>query len=413
MMPVPLAQQGIPNPQAIAGRGPHVPNPAEIALRQSRKPTDRNLPDGIDEALIGEGAQHYGRMREVEQKLDAVMMRKRLDIQDSINRNVKRYRTMRIWISNTVENQPWQQQQEEQNSEQNGAMGSRQAGGRYRVKIEGRLLDGFEDPTASSDSEDEDGDEGRDPDAMEEDKMEENQKEKKESSQRRRNRLSHFFKSMTIDFDKPATPGVADLTTINWNKPSLPPNATSLPASADFDSLEFSRVAEVNLNVNLNLVRDENPERFRLSKELASMLDVEEEARSGIVVGLWEYISAMELQAIEEKRAVRCDDRLKAVCLIPFEYIPLQIFANSYQPRFSALTRSSSPTSLKAQLLIPFRSNPSNSPTPSASIPNSTTPVVPLQSTISALLLMIPCAQSCSQSPRRPNGRPCCAKSRV
>ena len=317
-MSVPLTQQGIPNPQAMAQRAHHLPNPAEIALRQSRKPTDRNIPDGVEDAVIGEGVQQYKRLREVEQKLDAVMMRKRMDIQDSITRNVKRYRTMRIWISNTVENQPWQQQQQqEQGGEQNGGMGSRQPGGRYRVKIEGRLLDDDEDPTISSDTEDEEGGKERDPDAMDEDKTEEKQKQKKQSTRPRQSRFSHFFKAMTIDFDKPVTPGVADLATINWSKPTLPPGATSLPPSADFDSLEFSRVAEVNLNININLIRDENPERLRLSKELAAMLDVEEEARGGIVVGLWEYINAMELQAIEEKRAVRCDERLKSVSPAP------------------------------------------------------------------------------------------------
>ncbi|KAL1953865.1 hypothetical protein VTO42DRAFT_2089 [Malbranchea cinnamomea] len=315
MMPVPLAQQGIPNPQTITQRAHPVPNPAEVALRQSRKPTDKNLPDGIDETVIGEGVQHFKRLREVEQKLDAVMLRKRLEIQDSINRNVKRYRTMRIWISNTVENQPWQQQQQQgEEPEFNGTIGARQSAGRYRVKIEGRLLDDDEDPTISDVSESEEGEKEQNSDATVADTAAKKQKKKKKTSARpQRSRLSHFFKSITVDFDKPTTPGIADLATITWNKPSLPPNATSLPPSADFDSLEFSRVSEVNLNVTINLVRDENPERLRLSKELASLLDVEEEARGGIVVGLWEYINAMELQENEEKRAVRCDDRLKAI----------------------------------------------------------------------------------------------------
>ena len=369
MMQVPLAQQGIPNPQVMAQRSHHVPNPAEIALRQSRKPTDKNLPDGLEDAVIGEGVQQYKRLREVEQKLDAVMMRKRMDIQDSINRNVKRYRTMRIWISNTVENQPWQQQQQqEQGGEQTGGMGSRQPGGRYRVKIEGRLLDDDEDPTVPSDSEDEDE---REPDAMEEDKTEKQKKKKKQSTRPRQSRFSHFFKAMTIDFDKPVTPGVADLATISWSKPTLPPGATSLPPSADFDSLEFSRVAEVNLNININLVRDENPERLRLSKELAAMLDVDEEARGGIVVGLWEYINAMELQAIEEKRAVRCDERLRSVSLDMLQSRTSALVTNRPANRSSTLTSFFSLTSLKAQPRIPLHSSLLSFPTPSVSIPSS------------------------------------------
>ena len=82
----------------------------------------------------------------------------------------------------------------------------------------------------------------------------------------------------------------------------------------EFDCLQFSRASQENLNVTISLVRDETPERYKLSKELADVLDTEEETRSGIVLGIWDYIRAMGLQEDEEKRQVRCDDRLRAVC---------------------------------------------------------------------------------------------------
>ena len=321
-MPAPVAhqQQGAPpHPHAVAQRGQHAPTQAEIAMRQSRKPTDKEFPDGIEHVIIGDGVDQYKRLRELERKLDATMMKKRLDIHDSVNKNVKRYRTMRIWISNVVENQPWQQQQRQQDNE-NSNQNNETVGpgsGRYRVKIEGRLLDDNDDANSLEEgTENQDKEKERDPDAMDEDSKDstdKTQEKKKSPSRSHRRRLSHFFKSITIDFDKPADQGVADLATISWNKPALPPNATTLPASADFDSLEFSRAAEVNINATINLVRDENPERLRLSKDLASMLDVEEEGRTGIVVGIYEYIRALELQENEEKRAVRADDKLKAV----------------------------------------------------------------------------------------------------
>lgn len=317
-MPVPLAQQAVPHPQMVQQRGHPVLNPAELAMRQSRKPTDKTLPDGIEEAVIGDGVQQFKRLQEVEKKLDALIMKKRLDVQESVSRTTKRYRTMRIWISNTVENQPWQQEQQQAGSDgQNGSMGSKTGAGRYKVKIEGRLLDDREVTDPSEESENEGDEKDRDPEAMQEDTSDEQKKQqkkgKKPAKPPHKKRLSHFFKAMTVEFDKPATPGTADLTTIHWTKPAVPPNATSLPPSCDFDSLEFSRVAEVNLNVMINLTRDENPERLRLSKDLAAMLDVKEEARGGIVVGIWEYIRAMELQEQEDKRAVRCDDKLRQV----------------------------------------------------------------------------------------------------
>jgi len=62
---------------------------SEDAKRRSRRPTDKNIPEGVEECVIGDGVQRYRELRDVESKLDAAMMRKRLDIQDSRNRNFK------------------------------------------------------------------------------------------------------------------------------------------------------------------------------------------------------------------------------------------------------------------------------------------------------------------------------------
>jgi SWI/SNF-related matrix-associated actin-dependent regulator of chromatin subfamily D len=59
------------------------------AKMRSRKPTDKTMPEGIEDCVIGDGVQKYRELRDVERRLDATMMRKRLDIQDSVNRHVK------------------------------------------------------------------------------------------------------------------------------------------------------------------------------------------------------------------------------------------------------------------------------------------------------------------------------------
>ncbi len=63
----------------------------ETAKRRSRKPTDKNLPDNIDDCTIGDMAARYRDLRDFERRLDATMTRKRLDIVDSVNRSVKVY----------------------------------------------------------------------------------------------------------------------------------------------------------------------------------------------------------------------------------------------------------------------------------------------------------------------------------
>lgn len=297
-MPVPMPQHAASAQYMPAQRA--MPHPNEAALRRSRKPTDKNIPDGIEDVVIGEGVQQYKSLRDLEKRLDAAIVRKRLDIQDSISKTVKKYRTMRIWITNTVENQPWQ------------GTGSTPGSGRYKVRIEGRLLDDDSDPTTPDDDETGDKGDAAGDDGMDQDK-EEGEKEKKPESKKQSQRFSHFFKTITIDFDKPANAVPEEVKSVNWTKPQLPPNATSAPPSAEFDSLQFSRASQENLNVTISLIRDETPERYKLSKELAEVLDVEEETRSGIVLGIWDYIRAMELQEDEEKRQVRCDHRLRSV----------------------------------------------------------------------------------------------------
>ncbi|KKK12015.1 SWI-SNF complex subunit (BAF60b) [Aspergillus rambellii] len=301
-MPVPIPQHAVA-PQYVAPQR-NMPHPNDAALRRSRKPTDKSIPDGVEDVIIGEGAQQYKSLRDLEKRLDAAIVRKRLDIQDSISKTVKKYRTMRIWVSNEVENQPWQNP-----GAQNGLIpGSNPGSGRYKVRIEGRLLDDDSDPTTDPAS-DEEADAQDTTDAMDHDGPD----AKQSASKRSRQRFSQFFKSITIDFDKASTVNPDDVQTINWTKPQLPPNTATLPPTADFDSLQFSRPSQENLNVTISLIRDETPERYKLSKELAEVLDVEEETRSGIVLGIWDYIRAMGLQEDEEKRLVRCDDRLRSI----------------------------------------------------------------------------------------------------
>jgi SWI/SNF-related matrix-associated actin-dependent regulator of chromatin subfamily D len=56
---------------------------------RARKPTDKNLAEGVEDCIIGDGAQRYRELKDLERRLDATMSRKRLDVQQSVDRNVK------------------------------------------------------------------------------------------------------------------------------------------------------------------------------------------------------------------------------------------------------------------------------------------------------------------------------------
>ncbi|KAI9811734.1 MAG: hypothetical protein M1827_005279 [Pycnora praestabilis] len=288
---------------------------AEEARRRSRRPTDKNIPEGIEDIIIGDGVQRYKELRDMERRLDAVMMRKRLDIQDSVNRNVKTYKTLRIWISNTAENQPWQAR----GLDENAFDFSTGIEATYKVKIEGRLLDD-EDEDELSDSEDEtDGgadernDGEKDAAAMETDGADTDNTARNQASEPPRKKLSHFFKSIVIDFDRSKSLQPDAATQIEWKKPKPLKDVLIPPSATEFDCLEFERKSDENINVTVNLVRDEYPERYRLSKDLAELLDTDESPRAEVVMGIWEYTKAMGLQEDEDKRGMRCDERMRAV----------------------------------------------------------------------------------------------------
>lgn len=67
----------------------------ELAKRRSRKPTDKNMPDGVEDSIVDpEGVQRYKDLRDVERLLDATTTRKRLDASENANRSHAKVRAL-------------------------------------------------------------------------------------------------------------------------------------------------------------------------------------------------------------------------------------------------------------------------------------------------------------------------------
>jgi chromatin remodeling complex protein RSC6 len=215
-------------------------------------------------------------------------------------------KTLRIWISNTVQDQVWQGNGPTSDSfDFSGA-----AEASYRVKIEGRLLDdeASEDeigtkPSASN-AATEDNDVKMDEDAV---------TTERSGTVFNKSKLSFFFKAMTVDFDRSRFRNGAEQS-VEWKKPDAAlrqPNGPNLPAAADFDEITFKRNGDENANITINLFRQEIPERYQFSSELVDVVDMKEGTQQEAVMGLWEYIRLRSLQEDEEKRNFRCDELLK------------------------------------------------------------------------------------------------------
>jgi SWI/SNF-related matrix-associated actin-dependent regulator of chromatin subfamily D len=295
-------------PQQLQQQAQAAAHATEQAKRRSNKPTDRTMPDGVESVVIGDGVQRYRDLRDLERRLDATMTRKRLDVVDSVTRNPKRYKTLRIWISNTVEDQAWQGNGLNVDSFDFSST----VESSYRVKIEGRLL-GEEDDADKSDEEAAKKTDGGD-DKMDTDAAAKAKAVKPASAKPgQRYRFSHFFKSLSVEFsDRNRARNGADQS-VEWKKPDRTPAASNLPAAADFDELTFKRSGDENTSIIINLQRHEEVDHFALSPALAEIVDMQEGSRPEIVQGLYEYIKLMGLQEDEEKRNFRCDDLLRQV----------------------------------------------------------------------------------------------------
>ncbi|KAI9149137.1 SWI/SNF complex protein [Paramyrothecium foliicola] len=304
---VPLTQAQIAQQQQVQAHA------SELAKRRSRKPTDKNIPDGVEDSIVDPGGvQRYKELRDVERRLDATMTRKRLDVVDAANRNSKSWRTLRVWISNTVEDQVWQASG--MNVDAFDFSPNMEAS--YRVKIEGRLLDEEETGSATVEKSETEPSASAMSDA---DKMDEDgsasQKAKLAQTEAQKPRFSHFIKALSVDFDRSRFRNGAEQS-VDWKKPEAGPRnqpGASLPPAADFDEFTFKRNGDENMNITINLSRHETPERYQLSPDLAEVVDMTEATQQEAVMGLWEYIRLWGLQEDEEKRNFRCDEPLKKV----------------------------------------------------------------------------------------------------
>ncbi|KAF1946044.1 hypothetical protein EJ02DRAFT_441288 [Clathrospora elynae] len=260
----------------------------EKMRRIAKNPTDKNMPEGVEDMCIGDGVARYRELREVERTLDATMMRKKLDVMDTKHHSqASRHATMRIWVSNTADSQPWQ----------GGGIDAdafdfeSDTNATYRVKIQGRLLDSEGDEGLEEEQDDEDDKDADAIDAAAKPKL-----------------FSHYFSAITIDFDRARSLQPDNFTQIEWKRPENPTAKES-----NFSELEFERKGDENINITINLQRHQNPDVFRLSKPLAELLDTDEEDRAGVLMGIWEYARSQHLQQEDDERKFACDAKLKAL----------------------------------------------------------------------------------------------------
>ncbi|KAI8364315.1 BAF60b [Choanephora cucurbitarum] len=285
-IPQSIPPQGIP-PPPMPGAMPYRKRPSEADTLskhiKKKRPTDKNIPASID-SFVPE-SKLYSELVDFETKLDATIMRKRLDIQEALGKPTKIRRTLRLFISNTASSH---QSPEDENTFDlnNGNVPT------WTLKIEGQLL---------------------------------NPEQKSQKEEQPEPKLTSFFRSIVIELDRDLNM-YPEGNLIEWQKQ---------PNAADFDVIQIKRKGDMDVKVKLAFHLDHNPQKFKLSPPLADLLDVKVETKPQIVMGIWNYCKYHKLQDAEDKRLIRCDPRLAQIFGYPqlhFSQLPELILQHLSRP---------------------------------------------------------------------------------
>ncbi|XP_044008272.1 brahma-associated protein of 60 kDa isoform X1 [Aphidius gifuensis] len=236
--------------------------------KKKKKLADKILPQKVRD-LVPE-SQAYMDLLAFERKLDATIMRKRLDIQEALKRPMKQKRKLRIFISNTF------YPAKEAGEGEEGSVAS------WELRVEGRLLD----------------DTKNDPNKV-------------------KRKFSSFFKSLVIELDKDLYG--PDNHLVEWHRTLT---------TQETDGFQVKRPGDKNVRCTILLLLDYQPLQFKLDPRLARLLGVHTQTRPVIISALWQYIKTHKLQDCHEREFINCDKYLEQIFTCPrmkFAEIPQRL----------------------------------------------------------------------------------------
>lgn len=275
----PMAPAPIPPRQA--------PPPAQPP-RKRRKLGDKVIPSAVRD-LVPE-SHAYMDLVAFEQKLDATIARKKLDIQEALKRPLKVKRRLRIFVSHTFF------PAKEADPTKEGDTGSVPM---WELRVEGRLLD--EANPASTQP-----------------------PQQPAQPQTKTKKFSTFFKSLVIELDKDIYG--PDNHLVEWHR---------TPSTKETDGFQVKRPGDQNVKCTILLLMDHQPMKFKVNPGLAKLLGVHTETRPKIIEALWQYVKTQKLQDSNERDFINCDpylERIFGVRRMRFMEIPQRLQALLSQP---------------------------------------------------------------------------------
>lgn len=234
---------------------------APAVRRGKRKLPDKLIPDKVA-AIFPESAL-YTQLLDFESCVDAALVRKKIDIMESLKNPVRAQRVLRVYVFNTFANQTGI------NTEKGNAEPPS-----WSLRIIGRILEDGKDPG-----------------------MEGLIKRPKSSYPK----FSSFFKKITIYLDQTLYP---DNHVILWESSRSP---------VLHEGFEVKRKGDKEFTAIIRLEMNYVPEKFKLSPVLQEVLGIEVETRPRIMAALWQYVKMKKLQIPGDTSFFMCDPPLRKV----------------------------------------------------------------------------------------------------
>ncbi|EFO26461.1 brahma associated protein [Loa loa] len=255
---------------------------------KKRKLVDKLLPMQVRE-LVPE-SQAYMDLLAFEQKLDATITRKKLDIQEALKRPIKVKRRLRIYISHTFI--PGKEPERE---------GDEGTVPMWELRVEGRLLD---EPSVGV---------GAAGGGVAQNR-----------NQPLKRKFSSFFKSLVIELDKEIYG--PDNHLVEWHR---------TPQTNETDGFQVKRPGDRDVKCTILLLLDYQPMKFKLHPRLGKVLGMATETRPKIIEALWQYIKTHKLQDQIERDNINCDSYLEQIFGVKrmrFMEIPQRLQSLLHQP---------------------------------------------------------------------------------
>ena len=214
----------------------------------------------------------YSQLLSFERRVDAVMARRHIMVQECLRKNKTEASTLRIFVFSSVDDH------DREGGESEGD-GARATGETWTLHIQGRLLGGSEDAPLSENL-------SREPP------------------------LSTFIRRLEVDVGDdtgagPSYPGAAGK--VAWEN-SLEKDSRPIHG---FEIKRHSVGRDVPITIRL--YPSQTPERYRVSPEIAAVTGREEDTKAHVITGIWEYIKLNGLQSEDDPSTITCDSKLKAI----------------------------------------------------------------------------------------------------